>query len=413
MHFHGNEVALFGDIGYSKHWSIPTVRGGNSKKRKGGEKDEDEVDTNGDEGCTNSGKITNTIFHNVVQNVKRHLLDTNQAIGIHLIEQSTRVTSNLHVSSNKNIEVHDEFRLITDQPLSFHELCIEQFQGDRNYDTAYAPFCEFGDASIYEKKGEDEADKPDVKEDFFGNIMDKLPSDALLARNNPLSKPTFLGFDVVDLDTEVLTLRTPGIEVHPDWGYIAQGGGPFCDMLSNGLRVAMVIGVPIYFICTTLVNGPSEMNQVRGVFPYEKMSEKEFDKMRYQDIDLTKEKQPQRATFLSDGKSHVDSDSFNQLLLTFIVHLLNNVVYDKVEIHADFRVPTEAIEYSRLRDLSFGDFLNQTVDSLYYIFDHKVLNIKYFLMMKSTINDVSMDQSLVIKSGILTPPNKNVKERIY
>ena len=150
-------------------------------------------------------------------------------------------------------------------------------------------------------------------------------------------------------------------------------------MLSNGLRVAMVIGVPIYFICTTLVNGPSEINQVSGEFPYERMSTKEFDKMRYVDIDLTKEKQPARSTFLSNGKNFVDSDSFNNLLLIYVVHLINKVVYDINEIHEDFRVPIDEMEASTIQDLSFGEFLTHTVDSLYYIFDHKVLIIKYFL----------------------------------
>jgi hypothetical protein len=143
---------LFGNKGYSKHWRLPIGRVVKSKGRKREVNDEDEDAMNEDEGTTNTGKITNTIFHNVVQNVKRHLLDTNQAIGIHLIERSQRVTSNLHVTSNRTIQVQDECRLITDQPLSFHELCNEQFCGDSNYDTAYAPFCEFGEASKTKKK---------------------------------------------------------------------------------------------------------------------------------------------------------------------------------------------------------------------------------------------------------------------
>ena len=372
MHFQGNEEALFGNTGYSKHWRLPIRRVVKNKKRKVEDNDEDEDATSAAEGTSNISKITNTIFHNVVQNVKRHLLDTNQAIGIHLNEKSQTVISNLHVTSNRTIEVKGEFRSSTDQPTSFHEICNEQFFGDRIYDTAYAPYCVFGGASIYEKNDEEEADEPERKEDFFGNIMDKLPSEAVFARKYPLSKPTFLGLDVVDSDTDNLVVQNPTVEVHPDWGFIEHGGGPFCDHLSNGLRVAMVIGIPIYFICTALVNGPTEINQVSEKFPFEKMGKTEFDKMRYVELDLLKEKDQYRATFLSRGTSHVDSDSFNHLLISFIVHLLNDAVDDGGKIHEDFRLSKETLDNSNLLDLSFGDFLNHTVDSLNYIFEHKV-----------------------------------------
>ena len=72
---------------------------------------------------------------------------------------------------------------------------------------------------------------------------------------------------------------------------------------------------------------------------------------------------------------------------------MNNVVYDNEDIHEDFRVPKDTMEESGLRDMSFGDFLIQTVDSLYYIFDHKVLLIQYFLIFLCTMNVQSIVQS--------------------
>ena len=131
----------------------------------------------------------------------------------------------------------------------------------------------------------------------------------------------------------------------------------------------------MYFICTALTKGASEINQIEGEFPFENMTSEQFKAMRYRELDVTKQKDAQ---FISGGKKFVDSYSFNELFVNYLTHLLNNAVGDTEEINENSRLEVADLEESNLRDMSFGDFLSNCVDSVLNIFDHKVLLINTF-----------------------------------
>ena len=147
---------------------------------------------------------------------------------------------------------------------------------------------------------------------------------------------------------------------------------PFANFCNNGMRVAMVMAVPMYFICTALQNGTNEINQVHKEFPFEEMEERTFEAMKYSELDLSKVRHCEKATFLSNGNKHIESLSFHKLLNRYFQHLLNDAVSNKEDLKEDGRIDNVVLEANELRNMSFGQFLSNATDSLFFIFDHKV-----------------------------------------
>ena len=406
INFQGNDDALFGKCTgtgstrrmiyeYSDQWITPKEKAGakgKSKKRKVKEIKDDDLE---EEKSPDQSRITNTLLHNVVQNVKKDILDKNLYIGVHIIEQSNRVCSSLHVlNNNEPLLLDDRSILLASLPISMQDFCESTCPGINVSTTDYAKYCDFYDhiQPPGDTERDDDADRLRL---YFGCILGMLPSHEENSNSNPLLKPTFLGFNVTDRGKDVLSLQTPAFEFDDIWRNIAHGGGPFSDFLSGGLRVAMVMAVPFYFICTALQDGPGDINQVFGELPYSKMDEKSFDTMKYKELDLSKGKNSNSMMFLSNGSRQIESLSFNKLLIRFFEALVNDAVRgnDKLEEAAKDSKTEEEVKVSeaekeeedQLQQFSFGHLLKKAVDSIIFILDHKVLEVNTLLLLANCI----------------------------
>lgn len=355
---------------YSDHWEPPKLKTSTSKKRK---KKSNTVEEENEVEPKDLSKITNTLLHNVVQNVKKDILDKNLHLGVHIIEQSNRVCSTLHVQN------YDDHKLLDNKSIPLHSfpISMQDFSevactGLNENSTEYAKYCAF--YVPLEGSGEyEEADDGERIRSEFGGILDKLPSHLKRASTDPLEKPTFLGFNITESGKDVLKLNAPAIENDPIWLHIQHGGGPFTDFLSNGLRVAMVMSTPFYFICMALQEGSGDINQDIDELPFSNFDEKGFNAMKYKELDLSKIKKNDSAMFLSNGSSHIDSNSFNKLIIRYVKYLLNAAVKDREELSEDVRVSDKELEDDPIHLLSFGQLLQNGTDSLFLILDHKVL----------------------------------------
>jgi hypothetical protein len=123
----------------------------------------------------------------------------------------------------------------------------------------------------------------------------------------------------------------------------------------------------------------NEMNSLRNnefvdkkEFPFEEMEDRSFEAMKYSELDLSKVRDSEKATFLSNGNKHIESLSFHKLLNRYFQHLLNDAVSNKEDLKEDGRIDNVSLEANELRNMSFGQFLSNATDSLFFIFDHKV-----------------------------------------
>ena len=116
-----------------------------------------------------------------------------------------------------------------------------------------------------------------------------------------------------------------------------------------------------------------EINPSNETWPFQDLSATDFLKCTY--VPLRLDKNP-KTRFLNLGSNYIEPDAFNVKLKEYFIHLMNAAKGSLTPENCV--VSDEELEDKKLKDLSFGTFLIKCVDSVAYVYDHKV-NQKLFL----------------------------------
>jgi len=165
-------------------------------------------------------------------------------------------------------------------------------------------------------------------------------------------------------------VEIPTVITEANWKYIIQGGGPFVQVLGDVGRILVVLSVPFQFICSALEHGGKDVVCKRGEFPFEDFTEKNFETMNYKPSNKSSHRRD--IAFLLQGDDDVTPTCFNDLIYSYLLHLMFDAAKEK-EVPKEFPVSGEEFEIRNFTANTLGNILQQAVVCVVNIYEEKVL----------------------------------------
>lgn len=370
MHHQGNEEELYGYEGtdennaWNKKYNISSVAEEDdtdlaTTKRK---KRRNSASPSANFTPTSDAKVlkaSNTVFHNVIQYVKRHIADSVNFIGGWLVEHSRNLIDNMHGDETyRKYETIPEGIPFAAMPSDHFEF-LSLMSGSVDLKSAsYEKYCVFETTTKNMGKSVSE---------LFNLMPTRFNENGMISTDTGIC----LDFKVSQNANNDFVLRMPKVEFDSTKTMIIGGGGPFIQFLANGVRIANVIAIPFQFIMMALTEegGDSDYMPNHDEYPFKDVTEEEFRDFNYSNNVWTFQSKT-NYEFFNEEFAHNNPFAFNALLEQYFRFQLNEILGEKTP--EELQEAEEDVQAAQMMSMSLGNFLLKIVDELRTIFEHKV-----------------------------------------
>lgn len=371
IHHHGNETELFGFEGTNEHnawnkkYNLSSVADDDDedqahskrRRRKESKSPSNARSTPSDDPIVL--KASNTVFHNVIQYVKRHDADSVNFVGGWLLENSRQVVDNMHgeltYRKYETVPVGIPFAALPSDYLDFLSLMPGSAELKSN---GYEVYCVFDPKTKNKGKAVSE---------LFNLMPTRFDETGMISQDLALC----MDFKVCKSASNDLFLRIPTVEFDSTKTMIIGGGGPFIQFLANGVRIANVISIPFQFIIMALTaeGGDSDYMPDPDEYPFNLITEEEFAEFNYNNHTRTFQSK-NNYEFFDEEFAHSNPFAFNKLVEQYFRFQANEILSE--DTPEELKEDVANVQAAEMMSMSFGNFLLKIIDELRTILERKV-----------------------------------------
>ena len=383
IHHQGNEEELYGFEGtneknaWNKKYNLSSVADEDDEEQAPPKRKRKKNSTSPSANSTPSSnpkvlKASNTVFHNVIQYIKRHIGDSVNFIGGWLLENSMNLIDNMHCDSTyRKYETIPEGIPFAALPTDHFEFLSLMSGSAELKSVGYEVYCVFDPTT--KNKGESVSE-------IFNLLPTRFNENGMITTDTAYC----LDFKISKNASDALVLRMPTVEFDSTKTMIIDGGGPFIQFLANGVRIANFIAIPFQFIMMALTEegGDSDYMPNRDEYPFNEITEEDFRHFNYSNQRRVFQSK-NNFEFFDEEFAHGNPFAFNILLEQYFRFQLNEILGE--ETPEELKEDAANVRAAQMMSMSLGNFLLKIVDELRTVFEHKVSTINTLVYLIITI----------------------------